>query len=86
MEPQPVKCLCCDTWNSPEAKFCKNCGEELEIHRKLQQIEQEIEIKEKILNEWAALEDEEQQQSSRSGCASTIILLISISGVISLCL
>lgn len=84
MEPKPVKCIHCDTWNLPDAKFCRTCGDDLEPHRQLQQIEEELEMREKILQEWGVSEGDTQntQKSDNGGCASVILLVIAISGII----
>lgn len=85
MDSKPVKCLCCDTWNFPDAKFCRSCGADIETQRQLQQIEEEIEMREKILEEWGVTEDASQNtnKSDNGGCASVIILVVAISGIIS---
>lgn len=89
MESKPVKCIHCDTWNFPDAKFCRSCGEDLEPHRQLQEIEEEIHMREKILQEWGVYDEDvqdahESQKSNNGGCASVILLIISISGIVSL--
>lgn len=93
MENEPIKCICCDNWNLPDAKFCRNCGADLEDMRKLQQIEKEVDMRMKILEEWGVTEEEDesykaaaQQKSGNGGCASVIILLVAVAGVISLCI
>jgi len=82
MEPQPVKCLNCDTWNLPEAKFCKTCGEELEPYRQLAHYEQELGVRKKFIAHIESLQEEERkQQVSNGGCASVIVLMITLSGI-----
>lgn len=65
MVEKPVKCIHCGTWNLPEAKFCRTCGDDLEPHRRLQEIEDELEMREKILQEWGVSDDDDQQLSQK---------------------
>ena len=84
MESKPVKCIHCGTWNLPDAKFCRSCGDNLAPYRQLQQIEEELEMREKILQEWGVSDDDtpNTQKTDNSGCASVILLFITLTGII----